>query len=288
VAAAEARLRETQGRLEDPELEFCRRESARMEELFQQGNVSHSERDAAAQALAAVQFRIQQVRNSIPVLEAAILEARAALESAQASLERSQTAFEEATIRSSIDGIVLVRPKEVGDGVSSILTAGGNATEILTLGDLSVMFVEARVDEVDLGRIEVSMEARITVDAHRGVELKGVVDRIAPAGSVDNNGIVTFEVRLTVEDPQGLLRPDMTANAKLIRNRRAAVLTLPQRTLWRDDVGSWYVSKVVGEGELARLEDTPVELGLSDGLVTEITSGLADGDVVLLPENRTR
>jgi HlyD family secretion protein len=179
---------------------------------------------------------------------------------------------------------VLVRDKEVGDGVSSILTAGGNATQIMTLGDLSEMFIEARVDEVDLGRIHVGMPARVTVDAFRGQVLHGEVERIAPSGSVDNNGIVTFEVRVTVGDPNGLLRPDMTADAKLVLDARPDALTLPQRALARGPGGRWQVRKVTGEGAAARAEVVEVELGLSDGLMSEIVSGLQEGDRVLLPE----
>ena len=284
VAASRSRLAEARVRVDDPELAFARQRAQRYEELFASGDVSQNERDDTALALEQVQFRITQMQANIPVLEAAVAEAQANLAAAEAALDRSQTALREATIRCPIDGIVLVRDKEVGDGVSSILTAGGNATQILTLGDLSEMFIEARVDEVDLGRISVGMPARVTVDAHRGKVLLGEVARIAPSGSVDNNGIVTFEVRVTLADPEGLLRPDMTADAKLVLDTRPDALSLPQRALARGPGGRWQVRKVSGEGAAARAEVIEVEIGLSDGLMTEIVSGLEEGDRVLLPE----
>jgi HlyD family secretion protein len=225
------------------------------------------------------------------VLEASVAGAQADLAATAAAVERSETALREATIRSPIDGIVLVRSKEVGDGVSSILTAGGNATQIMTLGDLSEMYVEARVDEVDLGRIHVGMPARVTVDAHRGSTLAARVARIAPAGSVDSNGIVTFEVRVTVEDPDGLLRPDMTADARLIIDQRDAVPTLAHSALTRTADGGWTAQRVLGTGATERVEVVDVGIGLSDGLMTEIVSGLSLGDRVLLPDalaNRRR
>lgn len=288
LAAARARLQESRGLLRDPDLEFARRELRRVEELHAQGNVSDSERDEAARTVAAIEFRLRQVEYSLPVLEASVQEAEAALAASAAALNRSATSLREATIRCPIDGIVLVRAKEVGDGVSSILTAGGNATQILTLGDLSQMFIDARVDEVDLGRIQVDMPAVITVDAHRGKTLDGFVQRIAPAGSVDNNGIVTFEVRITVEDPEGLLRPDMTATAKLVQARRDNVRTLPQRALRREDTSEWWVDRVVGEGEDLRTVPTKVSIGLSDGLITEILSGVEQGDRVIIPDRLGR
>ena len=284
VAAATARIDEAKTRLEDPEVAFLAKENERRQELHASGDVSERERDDAARALSAAEFRIAQVEASLPVLEAAASEARANLDSSEAALERSRTALREATIRCPIDGVVLVRDREVGDGVSSILTAGGNATELMTLGDLSEMFIEARVDEVDLGRIHTGMPAVVTVDAHRGRELSGEIERIAPAGSVDGNGIVTFKVRVAVGDPDGLLRPDMTADTKLVMDRRVQALTLPHRALRRGKSG-WTVLRVMGDGEEARAEEVPVETGLSDGLLTEILSGLAAGDRVLLPSS---
>lgn len=285
VAAAQARVAEARVRVNDPEVRFYEREAARLKQLFEQGTTSQGQLDEAERLLAAARFRVELVEAGIPVLEASVAEAEANLAAAEAAVERGRTALRETTIRCPIDGVVLVRDKEVGDGVSSILTAGGNATQIMSLGDLSKMHVEARVDEVDLGRIQVDMPALITVDAHRGRVLAGRVERIAPAGSVDQNGIVTFEVRVGVEDPDRLLKPDMTADAKLVIAERKGALTLPQRALYRDADGRWMADRVTGSGPEARVEPVPVELGLSDGLQTEVTSGLDDGDRVLLRES---
>lgn len=292
LAAARARLAEASVRIDDPEPEYLQREVARLEELHAQGNVSIRELDEARRTLANAQFRVDLVKATIPNLEAAVTEAEAGLASADAALERSATALREATILCPIDGIVLVRDKEVGDGVSSILTAGGNATQIMTLGDLSEMYIEARVDEVDLGRIQADMPALVTVDAYRGVELTGAVKRIAPAGSIDDNGIVTFEVEVSVDDPERILKPDMTAEVRMVIARQDAAPSLPQIALRpaphldSDEPGGpprWVVERVVGSGESARIETVPVQVGLSDGLMTVITEGLSPGDRILMP-----
>ena len=283
LEAAVARVAEARVRAADPEVEFLRREAQRMEELFAQGDVSVRERDEAQRTLSNASFRVELVKANLPVLEAAVKEAEADAAAAQADLDRSATAMREATILCPIDGIVLVRLREVGDGVSSILTAGGNATEIFTLGDLSSMYIEARVDEVDLGRIHVGMPALVSVDAHRGKQLAGRVERIAPAGSVDQNGIVTFQVEVSVEDVEKILRPDMTADAKLVIERKPGVAVLPQIAFQREEDGTWTVDRVVGTGEDRRTERTVVRLGLSDGLLTEVVEGLSGGDRVLMP-----
>ena len=283
LSAAGARKGEAEGKLEDPELDFAKRNAERALALFASGDLTERERDEALQSQAMVRFRIDQIRNNIPVLDAAIEEAQANLDSSAAAVERTETALRETTITCPMDAVVLTRDREVGDGVSSILTAGGNATQIMSLGDLSEMYIEARVDEVDLGKIHVGMKALVVVDAFRSKRLWGVIERVAPAGSVDGNGIVTFEIRVTVEDPEGLLRPDMTADAKLILELREQVLALPQRAIQRGDQGQWLVSTVVGEGPAAEVRATEVTIGISDGLMTEVLTGVELGDQVLVP-----
>lgn len=283
VEAAEASLAEARVRADDPEVAFLRREAARLEGLLAQGDVSVREHEEAGRQLALAEFRVKLVEANLPVLAADVTEAKAGLASAEAAVERGETSLREASILSPITGVVLTRDKEVGDGVSSILTAGGNATQIMTLGDLSSMHIEARVDEVDLGRIEVGMPAIVTVDAHRTEHLQGEVRAIAPAGSIDDNGIVTFEVDVTVQDPAHILKPDMTAEARLVVARRDGVPSLPQSALLPGPNGRFSAERIAGEGDAARAERVEVELGLSDGLMTEIRSGLVAGDKVLMP-----
>ncbi len=285
LAAAAARLGEARVKLDDPELDFARTQLQRLQDLFDDGSASLNELDDAKLRVAMVEYRIRQVEASIPVLQAEVKRAEADIIASNASVERSGTALREATIRSPIDGIVLVREKEVGDGISSILTAGGNATPMMTIGDVSAMFVEARVDEVDVGRIHDGMRAVIEVDAYRGHRFEGRVVRIAPAGTVDNNGIVTFLVKIAVDDSERRLRVDMTANTRLVLEERPDTLTLPHKALTHQRDGSWVAQRVVAQ-KPPQVADVPVEIGVTDGLVTEILTGLAEGDEVLLPSER--
>lgn len=287
LLAARARLEEARTRLADPELEFAERNAKRLRELFEAGSASRNELDDAELRLAQVRFRVELVKAQIPILEAEVKQAEADLRSARAAVERSQTALSEATIVSPIDGVVLVRDKDVGDGISSILTAGGNATPVMTLGDTSKMFVEAQVDEVDIGKVHLGQEALVEVDAYRGRIFHGKVTKIAPAGTVDNNGLVTFKVEIAVEDPERLLRVDMTANTRLVLEERPGALALPHKALERDGKGGWFARRVVRR-DRPQVERVPVEIGVSDGLMTEIVSGLREGDEVLLPDERRR
>ncbi len=283
LKAANARLEEARVKLSDPELTFAHTQEKRMTDLFAAGNASQTELDDATLRRMNVEYRITQTRASIPTLEAGVAQAEADVQSAQAAVERSATSLREATIKSPIDGIVLTREKEVGDGVSSILTAGGNATAVMVLADASKMFVKAKVDEVDVGKIYEGMRAIVTADAHRDHPFEGKVVRIAPAGTVDNNGIVSFEVKIAVDDPEQKLRVDMTANVRLVIEDRPNSLSLPQRALARARGGSWTVDLVKSETPPV-IQKTSVEVGVSDGLVTEILTGVAEGDRVVIPD----
>ena len=282
LKAAHARLEEARVKLDDPELTYASSQAKRLQDLFDDGTASQTELDDALLRLANVDYGIRQVRASILVLDAGVAQSEADLQSADAAVERTQTALREATIRSPIDGVVLLRGKDVGDGISSILTAGGNATPLMSLGDVSSMFVEARVDEVDMGKIHDEMRAVIEVDAHRGHRFEGRVIRIAPSGTVDNNGIVTFLVKIAVEDPDRLLRVDMTANTRLVLEDRPDTLALPHKALSRDRKGNWIADRIVRQ-EPPELERVEVKIGVSDGLMTEVLEGLSEGDRIVLP-----
>lgn len=285
LAAAKARLEEAKVRLVDPELEFAKLQHQRILDLHRTDDASETEVDDARLRVANVEYRLKQAAANIPVLEAGVVQAEADILQADAAVERSATSLREATIRSPIDGVVLLREKDVGDGISSILTAGGNATPVFTLCDVSSMYVEAKVDEVDVGKIHEGMRAVVSVDAYRDRPFEGKVERIAPGGTVDNNGLVTFEVRIAVDDPEKLLRVDMTATTRLVLEDRPAALSLPHKALSRDAKGNWFVAKVLSEQPPAT-ERIGIQIGVSDGLVTEIVEGLAEGDPVLLPSDR--
>ncbi len=283
LKAAKARLDEAKVKLNDPELDYARTQEKRLTDLFADGSSSQTELDDAVLRRMNVEYRLEQTRASIPTLEAGVAQSEADEMSALASVERTETSLREATIKSPIDGIVVTREKEVGDGVSSILTAGGNATAVMVLADTRKMFVKAKVDEVDVGKIYDGMRAIVTADAYRETPFSGKVVRIAPAGTVDGNGIVSFEVKIAVEDPEAKLRVDMTANTRLVLEDRPNSLSLPQRALARARGGAWTVDLVKSEMPPVVLKQ-PVEVGVSDGLVTEIVNGLSEGDRVVLPE----
>ena len=123
--------------------------------------------------------------------------------------------------------MVLSRDREAGDAVSSILTMGSGATLIMTLGDLSEVYVKGKVDESDLGKIYMGQPARITVESFKDEKFSGKVTKISPMG-VEKDNVTTFEVRVSISNESRKLRAEMTANAEIVLEEHKGVLAIPE------------------------------------------------------------
>jgi HlyD family secretion protein len=182
--------------------------------------------------------------------------------------------------------VVLYRYLEEGDAVSSIRVAGGTATTIMTLGDLSELYVDGEVDEVDVGRIiseqriREDLIARVKVESFKDRQFLGRVARITPLGLEDMNGIVTFEVRITLQNPEKLLLANMTANSLIVIEERKDVLLVSQGALVRD-AGQPYA--LIYDEASGRSERRPVKVGLSDGAQVEVLDGISTGERIVIP-----
>ncbi|MDF1555281.1 MAG: HlyD family secretion protein, partial [Deferrisomatales bacterium] len=167
---------------------------------------------------------------------------------------------------------------QVGQIISSPISNVGGGTTVLTLSDLTRMFVLAAVDEADIGRVQVGQPARVPVDAFPGKRFEGSVVRISPRG-VNVSNVVTFEVKIEVTSPgKILLRPEMTANIEIEAARREDALLVPADAVVRKG-GQPQVTVVKNDGSK---EDRGVETGIGDGHKVEITAGLAQGETVLV------
>ena len=129
---------------------------------------------------------------------------KAEVERARAALERSQTDLRYATIRSPMDGLILSRDVEIGDAVSSILVLGSQATLVMTMGDVSEVYVLGKVDEADIGQVYLGQPARIVVESFKDKQFEGEVTKISPLGvEVDERHVLLI---LTIRR-SGRVRP---------------------------------------------------------------------------------
>lgn len=175
-----------------------------------------------------------------------------------------------------IDGTVSARTVQIGQIISSGITNVGGGTTILTLSDLSRIFVLAAVDESDIGRVALGQKVNITADAFPGVKFDGKVVRIATKG-VNTSNVVTFEVKIElVSNNKNLLKPEMTTNVQIISQQKNDVLVVPTQAISRK-ANQLVATLTTATGTT---EDRPVEVGMSDGNHIEIASGLKEGDTI--------
>ena len=156
VASAKAELERYKIEAAGPDIPFLQRDMERGRKMFRDGLIAQSARDETEKNYELALNRQRSAVGNIGVARAAISKAEAQLEQARAVLARAEEDLRNATIVSPIDGVVLSRDREAGDAVSSILTMGSGATLIMTLGNLSEVYVKGKVDESDqIGRAHV-------------------------------------------------------------------------------------------------------------------------------------
>jgi HlyD family secretion protein len=217
---------------------------------------------------------------NMAVGRADIARAKAQVAQAQATLDRADEDLRNSTIVSPMDGIVLSRDVEIGDAVSSILVLGSQATKLFTLGDVSDVYVLGKVDEADIGKVYLSQPARIVVESFKDKKFSGKVTKISPLG-VEKDNVTTFEVRVSIHNPGGELKANMSANAEIILEEKKNVLLVPEAAVVYDKQRKTSLEVPDATNEKGRRQ-IAAKLGISNGVKTELIAGLKEGDRVIL------
>ncbi len=175
---------------------------------------------------------------------------------------------------------MLSRNVEVGDAVSSILVLGSQATLIMTLGDVGDVYVLGKVDQADIGKVYMNQRARIVVESFKDKKFEGQVTKISPLG-IEKDNVTTFEVRVSIRNPGGELKANMSANAEVILEEKKGVLLVPETAVIYDKDRKTFVEVPDVTQEKGKSRKA-VQLGISNGVKTELVSGLNQGQKVVL------
>ncbi|HXN49731.1 MAG TPA: efflux RND transporter periplasmic adaptor subunit [Bryobacteraceae bacterium] len=265
---------------EAPDLPFLKANMDRAHQLKSQGLIAQAVlEDAERTYQTALNKQMTALRN-INVSRAEIARAKAGVAEAQATLDRADENLRNSTIVSPMDGIVLSRDVEVGDAVSSILVLGSQATKIMTLGDVSDVYVLGKVDEADIGKVYLGQPARIVVESFKDKKFVGKVTKISPLG-VEKDNVTTFEVRVSIRNPSGELKANMSANAEIILEEKKNVLLVPESAVVYDRQRNTSLEVPDLANEKGRRQ-VACKLGISNGVKTELISGLKEGEKVIL------
>ena len=262
----------------------ARLRAEKLHRLLGKGLVSNAEveiaESAALQAAAqqsAAEARVKELEAGELGLELQRQEIALAnnqIEAARLDLASARGRLSDLRVTSPMDGVVTRRAAQVGQVVASGL---GGGTTVMTISDLSQLFVLAAVDESDIGTVKAGQPAIITSDAYPGRRFEGRVVELASRGQNVSN-VVTFEARIELlGEDRLLLKPEMTANVQIVVEERDGVLLIPARALFRS--GEHSLVKVLAAGTI---EDRPVDPGAGDGVRQEISRGLKEGEVVVV------
>lgn len=192
----------------------------------------------------------------------------------------------ESIIRAPAAGIILRREVDPGDPVVP-LTTFQEGTVMATVADMSDLIFKGTVDEIDVGKLKVGVEARLNIGALPSEKVTGHLSRISPQAT-EEEGARLFGVEIELnppENPELVLRAGYSATADLVIREKTDILMIPERlVLFENDGADTFVEKpaAIEGGEPVKV---PITTGLSDGLNIEVVSGLAEGDnVVERPE----
>jgi HlyD family secretion protein len=287
LAAAQANVSNFEAALEQdkvnaaaPDLPMYKVTLDRNTEMVKQGLVPQQNLDNANRDYLAALNKRDGAKAQIGVDGAKLKQARAQVAQSEASLKQLQEQLGYTTIVAPMDGVVLSRDVEIGDAVSSILVLGSTATLVMTVGDTTEVYVKGKVDEADIAHVYLGQPARIKVESFRDRYFQGKVTKISPMG-VEKDNVTTFEVRVSINNPGGELKAQMTANAEILLDEHKGVLTVPENAVVYDNVKNTTV-EIPDKKEKEGKRKVAVKIGLSNGSVTEILSGLKEGDQVVL------
>lgn len=178
-------------------------------------------------------------------------------------------------IRSTIEGMVLEIPVEVGNSVIESNTFN-DGTTIASVADMGEMIFEGKIDESEVGKIKEGMPLILTIGAIEDVEFEAELEHISPKG-VEENGAVQFEIRAKVNLKENyFIRAGYSANAAIVLDRRDSVLAISE-SLLQFEADTVFVEVEIKPQEF---EKRYVETGLSDGIHIEILSGLSQDDLI--------
>lgn len=247
-------------------LEQTRRDFGRIEELFNAGVVSKEEYEQSQTSLSKAEEEMQNAKDNLEIVQNGIASRNAEMSNTQ--------------IRSTVTGMILDVPVKVGNSVIQSNTFN-DGTTIATVADLNDMIFRGKVDETEVGRLHEGMPVKLSIGALQDVRLDAELEYVAPKGT-EENGVVMFEIKAAVRIPSDLfVRAGYSANADIVIDRRAGVMTVPESTVEFEGDKS-YVQLLTSDSTATdqTFERKEIGVGLSNGIIVEVTEGLEGNEKI--------
>ncbi|MFH1638894.1 MAG: efflux RND transporter periplasmic adaptor subunit [Chloroflexota bacterium] len=197
------------------------------------------------------------------------------LEKSKNDLQKVRDELPKTVITAPFSGLIAAVNAKVDDKISS---QEYNSKVIFMLIEPDRFELKATVDEIDVARVAIGQKTVITLDAMLDMELEGTVTYISPLSRTEG-GVVFYEVEIGIDGSgSNGLRSGMTAKADIITEKKTDVLLVPDRAIYRNSDGDTVI-KIEGDGEA---RERVISTGISDGILTEVSEGLSETDVVII------
>jgi len=256
--ASESRVKKAQLQLEDAKLVYDRQRK-----VYEQGVIPEAE----------FQKNRIEYNSALEELDAA----ESNLQLVKEGITKKSGSISNTLIRSTIEGMILDVPVEVGTSVIQANTFN-EGTTIASVADMGEMIFEGKIDETEVGKIKEGMKLELTIGALQDQKYNAELEYIAPKG-VEENGTVQFEIKAKVKlDENSFLRAGYSANADIVLDKRDSVLVIPEGLVFFEKENDSAYVEVETSPQI--FEKRYIETGLSDGINIEILNGLTKEDKV--------
>ncbi len=256
---AETRMNRAKINFEDAQIDYDRKQK-----LFDKNVISYEEFKSSKVAYDSSKEELTAAENNLELIKNGVTKKA---ESATNTL-----------VRSTIDGMVLDVPVEVGNSVIQANTFN-DGTTIASVADMHDMIFEGNVDETEVGKIMEGMPIELEIGAIDKEKFEAVLEYISPKGK-EENGAIQFEIKADVRLKEGqFIRAGYSANANIVLERKDSVMVIPEGLLNFENDSS-FVEVNIGTDAEPNFEKRKVKTGLSDGINIEITEGLKMQDKV--------
>ena len=203
---------------------------------------------------------------------------QSSLEIVRDGISRNSRSSSTTQIRSTITGMILNVPIKVGNSVIQS-NSFNDGTTIASVANMNDMIFRGNVDETEIGKIREGMPIKLTVGALGTRTFDAVLEYVSPKGE-EKNGAIQFEIKAAVSLPDtSFVRAGYSANAEIVLERAANVLTIPESTVeFHGDTA--FVQVVKQEKPKQIFEKRQIKTGLSDGIKIEVKEGLTEKDKI--------
>ena len=240
----------------------------REKKLYDKGLVAGDEYDKIRQAYQQSQEEVKAAQDNLEVVRDGV--------------SKNNANTSSTLIRSTISGLILDVPVKVGNTVI-LSNTFNDGTTIATVANMGDLIFRGNIDETEVGQLSVGMPMKITIGALQDNTLQASLEYVSPK-AVEQNGANQFEIKAAIRNIQGKrIRSGYSANAEIVLASAQNVLTVPESAIEFSGKQT-YVYVVKGDKDNKTYERRKVETGMSDGLNSEIKSGLNKNEKVRGPK----